>query len=292
MKKLLEYDPDERIVARQALKDPYFRDLREAERQAAGQAEAAAAARSQVETRPVNQGMASGCSSSSSVSSAAAPQHGGHGGISGVVGAPELSTVSEPSPQENEPQSSSTLPALGGGTGRLNKEPFAALGGGDLHAEEDDPPAEDSNTLPPIGKTMGRSNDKQRTGKEKKETKAFKAVANATLRGSSGSFHINPAASETASSSKGFERQPQGAASLANSAYGKKFGQSTTLQSSTFGQSTFGQSSNFGQSANFGQTNASSYAGNPVAAERRDPKALSRQHGQYVSPYSHKQIKR
>jgi len=30
--KLLKYDPDERILARQALKDPYFRDLRESDR--------------------------------------------------------------------------------------------------------------------------------------------------------------------------------------------------------------------------------------------------------------------
>lgn len=31
--KLLKYDPDDRMLARQALKDPYFRDLREAEKQ-------------------------------------------------------------------------------------------------------------------------------------------------------------------------------------------------------------------------------------------------------------------
>merc|ERR1711988_502337 len=33
MKKLIRYDPDERILARQALKDNYFRDLREAEKE-------------------------------------------------------------------------------------------------------------------------------------------------------------------------------------------------------------------------------------------------------------------
>lgn len=33
-KKLIRYDPDERILARQALKDPYFRDIRDAERDA------------------------------------------------------------------------------------------------------------------------------------------------------------------------------------------------------------------------------------------------------------------
>jgi renal tumor antigen len=33
MKKLIRYDPDERILARQALKDPYFRDMRDAEKE-------------------------------------------------------------------------------------------------------------------------------------------------------------------------------------------------------------------------------------------------------------------
>merc|ERR1719183_936247 len=33
MKKLIRYDPDERILARQALKDPYFRELRDAEKE-------------------------------------------------------------------------------------------------------------------------------------------------------------------------------------------------------------------------------------------------------------------
>jgi len=33
MKKLIKYDPDERILSRQALKDPYFRDLRHAEKE-------------------------------------------------------------------------------------------------------------------------------------------------------------------------------------------------------------------------------------------------------------------
>merc|ERR1711881_76890 len=35
MKKLLRYDPDERILARQALKDAYFTDLRHAEKERA-----------------------------------------------------------------------------------------------------------------------------------------------------------------------------------------------------------------------------------------------------------------
>jgi renal tumor antigen len=38
MKKLLRYDPDDRILSRQALKDPYFSDLRHAERERMGAA--------------------------------------------------------------------------------------------------------------------------------------------------------------------------------------------------------------------------------------------------------------
>jgi hypothetical protein len=202
----------------------------------------------------------------------------GHGGVSGGgVNAPELSTVAEPSQEDAEtPTGGSTLPALGGGTGsRWKSETFAAPSGGDIHGDDDaDQAPEDATTLPPIQKALGnRHEGKQRMGKEKKETKAFKAVANATLRGSSGSFHANPAASETASSSKGFNRQPEGATSLAGSAYGKKFGQNSALtQGSTFGQSSYGNSSQFGQSSNFGQTNTSNYAANTGAAERRDPK--------------------
>merc|ERR1719162_1909924 len=33
LKNLLEYDPDDRIIGRQALKDPYFKELRALERQ-------------------------------------------------------------------------------------------------------------------------------------------------------------------------------------------------------------------------------------------------------------------
>mmetsp|Transcript_21045 Transcript_21045/g.33943 ORF Transcript_21045/g.33943 Transcript_21045/m.33943 type:complete len:538 (+) Transcript_21045:77-1690(+) len=33
MKKLIKYDPDERVLARQALKEPYFKDLRDAEKE-------------------------------------------------------------------------------------------------------------------------------------------------------------------------------------------------------------------------------------------------------------------
>jgi len=282
MKKMLEYDPDDRAVARQALKDPYFKEMRDADRQA--KTEAADA--KQPEARQANQGMASAGSSGSSITSATAP--GGHGNVHGAHGtgaggssaaAPELSTVAEPSLEDTETPSASTLPALGGSNTRMKEMPDKGyLLPGDQHgfidisADEHEQPPEDSTTLPPIGKA-GPLAGKQRSGKEKEKTKAFKAVANATLQ-SSGSFRTP---SETVSSSKGFERQPQGAAaSMANSAYGKKFG-----QSSTFAQNVSGQSSNFGQSSTLGQGSAICATG-----ERRDPKgSLPRQ---YVSPYSHK----
>ena len=34
LQKLLKYDPDERILARQALRDPYFRELHEMKKEA------------------------------------------------------------------------------------------------------------------------------------------------------------------------------------------------------------------------------------------------------------------
>ena len=50
MTKLIAYDPDDRVSARQALRYAYFRDLRQAEKKAAAQAQALAIASSQHST--------------------------------------------------------------------------------------------------------------------------------------------------------------------------------------------------------------------------------------------------
>mmetsp|Transcript_94201 Transcript_94201/g.177236 ORF Transcript_94201/g.177236 Transcript_94201/m.177236 type:complete len:536 (-) Transcript_94201:179-1786(-) len=269
MYKFLEYDPDDRIVARQALKDPYFKELREAER-ARGDSQTEMGASSRHTERPPAASMPNGQDTSSSVGSTA-------------VHAADATTV-EQAVEETEPPSSSTLPALSGGAARLKEMPPQA---GDVHGDDDEPAMDDSTTLPPIGKAglVG----KQRSGKEKEKAKAFKAVANATLRGTSSSFNVTHTTNDSSSSSKGFERQPQGAASLANSAYGKnKFGG----QSSSYWQSSnFGQTNSVGQNS-FGQSSSSYAGGAAPAAERRDPKGQGQMQRQYVSPYSHKQVKR
>merc|ERR1719245_1928532 len=51
MKKLIRYDPDERLLARQALKDPYFRDFRYAEKERATGPAGPLAATSPVESQ-------------------------------------------------------------------------------------------------------------------------------------------------------------------------------------------------------------------------------------------------
>lgn len=275
MKKFLEYDPDDRIVARQALKDPYFKELRDAERnREGGQTETGGSSTRHTE-RPANPGMPNGGDTSSSMGSTAI-----------VHNAPENTTPQiESTIDESDPPSSSTLPALSGGAARLKEMPNP---GGDMHGEDDDPSMDDSTTLPPIGKA-GMAAGKQRSGKEKEKAKAFKAVANATLRGTSSSFNVTHTTNDSSSSSKGFERQPQGASSLANSAYGtKKFGgQSNGIwQGSQFGQTGGMSQSTYAQSS-------SSYAGAAAApAERREPKPQGQVPRQYVSPYSHKQVKR
>jgi len=290
MQRLLEYDPDDRIVARQALKDPYFRELRAAERQEGGQADAtvSAAARAAPEVRTSNTGMeakpsnigmdGAGCgagSSSSSVGSAA-----GHGLYSGGAGgslaaAPEVSTLADPAPEDADSLAASTLPALGGSHSTTRLKEMPSMGSSALYDKQDEEEdvlgTEDSTSLlPPIGKA-GQQQAKQRSSKEKEKAKAVK--------GNSKSFHANASASDTAGSSKGFERQPPGVASLASSS--KKLPQSSSSLAQSSGE--LRQSSSLQQ---IPQSNAS-----VAAREGREPKGqLPRQ---YVSPYSHtKQPKR
>jgi len=268
MKKLLEYDPDDRIVARQALKDVYFKELREAERSRSTQHDQEPSSRhGTTEARQPNP--TSDNSSSSSIGSTA------------LAGAPETTTV-DPQVEDTEAAgSSSTLPALGQSASRLKDMPVTSS---DVHADDEELVIEDSTTLPPIGK----AGIVKRSGKKEKETKAFKAVANATLRGSSSNFHST---TESASSSKGFHKQAQASDPMGSSAYGRKFGQSSATnfgQSSNFGQSiNFGQSGTFGQSSHTGQSTGSFAA---PSAGRSEPKGQMPR--QYVSPYSHKQVKR
>jgi len=283
MKKTLEYDPDDRIIARQALKDSYFKELRDADRKEAKsqpskdpeelrESEAPSTTRRAAEAQGFgpqsNAGAATGhammsCSSSSSVGSA--PNNGyGNGNGNGKEDAdraPELSGK-EGNPEDTGPPSllpqsdilgpsgclsfvpaasSTSLPALGKKADDrseaqaidLLEEDGGGGGGGG---------GEDGTLLPPIGGKLGMAAraSKQKEKKEEK-VKPFKAAANATLRGTSGSFSVAPneGVGGGMGGSKGFERPAQGAAAMAmgNSGYGKKFGQGGAGGAAGFSQS-------------------------------------------------------
>jgi renal tumor antigen len=200
LKKLLEYDPDDRIIARSALKDPHFRELREAERDQSA---------SSAHSRPVEAHTAtSNCSSTTSLGSVA----------------------SEREQVEEEPQDSpsGTLPALPQGLAKTKKESPKAKDFQEAKGDDEESP-EDLMLLPPIGK----SSMMHRT-KEKEKSKPLKSTASvlpkntgnvsSTSDGSGGAGH-------GLGGSKGFE-QPQGNGAPLN-ATGKKFGQSSSLGQSS-----------------------------------------------------------
>eukprot|EP00931_Biecheleriopsis_adriatica_P121742 TRINITY_DN967_c0_g1_i1.p1 TRINITY_DN967_c0_g1~~TRINITY_DN967_c0_g1_i1.p1 ORF type:complete len:535 (+),score=120.52 TRINITY_DN967_c0_g1_i1:162-1766(+) len=177
MKKLLRYDPDERILARQALKDPFFREYHERDKKesapalpshmppSGGSGASAARSREQWFTKAANASSSSTATSvtteqletpeqttqtdmGSSIGGGAVPEEGRSGGLPNIG------------------QSVRRKPGGGGGGG-------GAAGGGD--SEDDGGPGQ---MLPPIGglkKTTGRANVKQQT---------FKTAANAALHSS------------------------------------------------------------------------------------------------------------
>merc|ERR1719265_290591 len=87
MNKLIRYDPEERILARQALKDPFFRELREADKDKVAASSAGANANSQPPSqhpRQRQQGMAGSTSTGSlqNASDADAPTNASEAGRS------------------------------------------------------------------------------------------------------------------------------------------------------------------------------------------------------------------
>lgn len=156
MKKLIRYDPDDRILARQALKDPYFRDLRDAEKDAA-----AAGPPLQARGRDPMMAKAS-MSSSSSVASTGDHEN------------PE--TTHEPGGAVNvapEEERSGGLPTIRQENRKKEHNVRGNAGGG---AESDDAAENAEGTvLPPIGGLKGK-----RDSKAKPQT--FKNAGNATLQ--------------------------------------------------------------------------------------------------------------
>eukprot|EP00928_Gymnodinium_smaydae_P023352 TRINITY_DN19309_c0_g3_i1.p1 TRINITY_DN19309_c0_g3~~TRINITY_DN19309_c0_g3_i1.p1 ORF type:complete len:548 (+),score=96.24 TRINITY_DN19309_c0_g3_i1:61-1644(+) len=163
MKKLTKYDPDERIIARQALKDPYFKELRDAEKEASAIAAAA--------PQPVSGGsrsrdhshmMKAGMSSSSSVASTrdrdAAPEtaHEPAGGDEERFGS--LPTIRQENRKDRNARGAASV-SNASGTG--------GIGGGG--AESDDATDSTEGTvLPPIGGLKGKRDRKAETRTTKK----------------------------------------------------------------------------------------------------------------------------
>jgi len=162
MKKLVRYDPDERILARQALKDPYLRELRDAERDLTSAA------------LPQQPG-SSGGPGSRVREPASAPK----AASSRAASAGDHSDAPEVTPQEEE--RSTGLPTIrqqdqppqrrkGGGGG-------AQGGGGGAESGDDH---DDGMVLPPIGGLKG----KRGAGDSKVKTSqtAFKVAASGALQ--------------------------------------------------------------------------------------------------------------
>jgi len=188
LKKLTRYDPDERILARQALKDPFFRELRDAEKDltssapmSGGQASSGGVGGGNARSRDPSGGAKAAMSSSSS----AVSDH--LGDLGGAAGAPELPAAA---PQEEE--RSPGLPTIGGKEkqrhkgagggvpGASNTGGAASNAGGAGGDQSEDDGREEGMLLPPIGGLRGKRGDSKVVDKSKTQT--FKAAANATLQ--------------------------------------------------------------------------------------------------------------
>lgn len=146
MKKLIRYDPDERILARQALKDPYFRELREAEKDLAPAvgmvpADSKSALRSRDPMAKAN------VSAASNASETEAPE------------------------QSHEPdESRGALPSI--------RQERRKVGG----VEEDG--HDDGTVLPPIGTLKGKRDSKTKTFKTAANASLQKPMHGTTVHGS------------------------------------------------------------------------------------------------------------
>jgi len=165
MQRLLRYDPEERILARQALRDPYFRELHEM---------------TKTKEIPGPQGMLPGGATRSREQ-----------WFSKAANSSSSSTASvgdHETPEQTTQEANLTSSSVGGGEeGRSGGLPtigqarlkLGGPGGPGNESEEDTP----SQVLPPIGglkRTTGRTNVKPQT---------FKTAANAALQSHSGKGH-------------------------------------------------------------------------------------------------------
>ncbi|CAK0876056.1 unnamed protein product [Prorocentrum cordatum] len=183
MKKLLRYDPDERILARQALKDPYFRDLRDAEKEMAASSSQSGFRRG---GETYNGGaVATGGSSQSSfrrephkvsISSSSEVEHGDGEDPTKEAPTPAPAAASAAGAAAGAAAASS-VEDRGGGLPNIKQERRKGGGGNRSENESESDTHEDgSMVLPPIGGIKGKRDNKM------KSHQTFKAVANASLQ--------------------------------------------------------------------------------------------------------------
>jgi renal tumor antigen len=162
MKKLIRYDPDERILARQALKDPFFRELRDAEKDVSVSAASVEREASRSGGQGASRGFAAKAGMSSSSSAADASDHGD--------GGPEYERGSV-SHADSGPEAGGNVDDRGGGLPTIKPERRKAGGGNESEGDQH----EDGMVLPPIGGLKGKRDSKMKT-------QTFKTAANASLQ--------------------------------------------------------------------------------------------------------------
>eukprot|EP00929_Paragymnodinium_shiwhaense_P048472 TRINITY_DN244_c0_g2_i1.p1 TRINITY_DN244_c0_g2~~TRINITY_DN244_c0_g2_i1.p1 ORF type:complete len:549 (+),score=125.31 TRINITY_DN244_c0_g2_i1:198-1844(+) len=171
IKRLIKYDPDERILARQALKDSFFRDLRDAEKEAQQQQQASV----HTTAAPMQSQVMPKAAMSASSSASGMEDHNN----------PEVTNNHDPTvdPTHDEEQSrTGGLPTIRQKAAEKFSSKAAAAssaggGGGTsvsgVESGDDATESGEGTVLPPIGGLKGKRDSK---------SKVLKSVGNATLQ--------------------------------------------------------------------------------------------------------------
>mmetsp|Transcript_54655 Transcript_54655/g.153779 ORF Transcript_54655/g.153779 Transcript_54655/m.153779 type:complete len:494 (+) Transcript_54655:88-1569(+) len=174
LKKLIRYDPDERILARQALKDPYFRDVRDADKERTpGSAPQLGQADRKASTMRGEQASMKGSMTGMSASSSTVSI--------GRSDTPEVQHVASRSGSPSMEEKSSSLPNIRQARQKAHNG-NAATSGSNFHRDhgntspaggvsDTEDPQEEPNLLPPIGGIKS----KRDSGGKASKLKPFKA---------------------------------------------------------------------------------------------------------------------
>jgi len=267
MKKLIRYDPDERILSRQALKDPYFKDLRHAEKERAA-APPVAGATGTVEDRSSRAMRSTGHRDNMPTGMSACSSTASIGPNSDI---PEVTAANASSRSVSPEERSGALPSISQVPKQRKVAPSAATSecgasqtGAGRDSEGEDP--EDGTLLPPIGAIKDK-----RQSKTKVHT--FKAAGAATLQ------QKHTMSNYSNGSSKGFQ-----------SSFGVTGGMSTGMSAKSAMSSSHTQKWGGGKDPELtGVMGERGEAPNAVAVKMNSTWAPSQQNSRkFVSPFSHK----